>query len=72
MTYKDVVRRTGVRVGFCAVPYLLVASTLAWYGDERLIRSFWFAWCVLVIPLMGLMIDYIRLTTQNRQTRSDV
>ena len=65
---RDVIRRTAVRVGCCAGPYLLAtAAADHFWDDERLIRSPFFAFCVFVVPGAGLALDLWRL----RRTRSE-
>ena len=62
----DVLRRTATRVGYCALPFLLLASADSHWGDGRLLRSFWFTFCVFVVPLAGLAVD-LRLLRRTRR-----
>lgn len=59
-------RRTAVRLGFCSIPYLVIAWSFAYFVDDRLIRGFWYWYMVVGIPAGGLLLDLWRL----RRTRS--
>lgn len=61
----DLVRRCATRVGFCTVPYLVLALLWSAYRDDRLLHGLGFWLCVVVIPLAGLLVDAWRL----QQTR---
>lgn len=66
--WADVVRRSGIRVGFCALPYLLIAC---WYAvafhDDRLLRFWEFWWCVVIIPAAGFLTDVWRIQETERR-----
>jgi hypothetical protein len=66
-TKTDLLRRCAVRIGFCTVPYLMLAWLWSAYRDDRLFHGFWFWWCVVLIPALGLVVDLWRLKqTRNR------
>ena len=65
-TRPDVLRRSAVRIGLCAVPYLVLAWLWSAYRDDRLFHGWGFWLCVVAIPLLGLVVDLWRL----RQTRN--
>ena len=60
-TKRDLLRRSVVRIGFCALPFLLVAWLCSVYRDGRLLHGWWLWWCVVVIPTLGLALDTWRL-----------
>ena len=53
-------------VAFATLPYLLVAASMAYFGDHRLMRGFSFWLCVVVFPGIGLALAW------RRSTRADV
>jgi hypothetical protein len=57
----DLVRRSALRIGWCAVPYLVIACLWSVYRDDRLLHGWWFFWCVVVISVGGLLLDLWRL-----------
>ena len=61
-TKRDLFRRSAVRIGCCALAYLLLARSWSHYRDDRFFNGFWFLWCVVVIPGIGLALDVWRLT----------
>lgn len=60
-TKADVWSRSVIRLAFCALPYLAIASLWAFYRDDRLFHGFGFWWCVVLIPGIGLVLDLWRL-----------
>lgn len=58
---SDLLKRSALRIGCCAVPYLVVAWLWSVYRDARLLQAWWFFWCVVVIPVGGLLLDLWRL-----------
>jgi len=60
-TRRDLLRRSVLRIGCCAVPYLLVACLWSVYRDDRLFHGWWFFWCIVVIPAGGFSLDLWRL-----------
>jgi len=61
LTAGDVVRRTAVRLGLCAAPYLLVAEAFSYFGDDRLFLGTPFWCCVVAVPLAGFLVDLLGL-----------
>ena len=66
-TWADVWRRSSIRLGCCSVPYLALAWFWSLYRDDRLFHGFVFWTCVILIPGLGLVLDFWRLT----QVRND-
>lgn len=60
-TKSDVWSRSTIRLAFCALPYLAIASLWAVYRDDRLFYGFGFWCCVVLIPGIGLVLDLWRL-----------
>jgi hypothetical protein len=60
-TKWDLLKRSAVRVGFCAAPYFLLAWLWSVYRDDRFFHGWWFWWCVVLIPGLGLALDVWRL-----------
>jgi|LakMenE18May11ns_1017448.scaffolds.fasta_scaffold9773589_2 hypothetical protein len=60
-TRERLFRRSAVRIGCCAVPYILLAWLWSVYRDDRLFHGWWFFWCVVVIPVAGFLLDLWRL-----------
>ncbi|WP_165247877.1 hypothetical protein [Paludisphaera soli] len=65
-TFRDVLRRMAVRLGFCSIPYLVIACLFAAFGDDRLFSGLGFWWCVVAISTAGLLIDLVRLRCVRR------
>jgi hypothetical protein len=61
-TRADVWSRSAIRLAFCALPYLVIASLWAVYRDDRLFYGFGFWWCVVLIPGIGLVLDLWRFS----------
>lgn len=61
-TCADLLRRTLIRILCCAVPSLLVAYVDSRINDSRFLSSFWFWWCVVLVPVAGLTLDLWRLS----------
>jgi hypothetical protein len=57
----DLLKRGAARIGFCAVPYFLLAWVWLIYRDDRLFHGWWFIWCAVVIPAAGFALDVWRL-----------
>jgi hypothetical protein len=49
-------------VAFCTLPYLVVAASMAYFGDDRLMRGVGFLLCVVVLPSAGLVLAWRRST----------
>lgn len=64
-TKADVLKRSQIRLGYCAIPYLVFALLWLFLKDDRVLSSFWFWWCVVLIPGLGFTLDLWRL----QQTR---
>ena len=60
-TRTDVWKRSAVRLVFCAIVYLVIAWLWSLQGDNGLFHSFWFWWCIVLIPGGGLVLDLWRL-----------
>lgn len=60
-TKWDLLKRSIVRVEYCAVPCLLLAWLWSIYRDDRFFGGWWLFWCVVVIPVVGLALDLWRL-----------
>ena len=58
---SDLLKRSALRIGCCAVPYLVIAWLWSAYHDDRLLQGWWFFWCVVVIPVGGFLLDLWRL-----------
>ena len=58
---SDLLKRSALRIGCCAVPYLVIAWLWSAYRDDRLLQGWWFFWCVVVIPVGGFLLDLWRL-----------
>ncbi len=59
-TKWDLLKRSAIRIGFCAVPFLLFAWLWSVYRDGRFFHGWWFWWCVVLIPGLGLSLDVWR------------
>lgn len=58
----DVIHRSAIRIGFCGLPYLLIAHwSSAVLENERLLNSWGYWWCVVAIPVGGFLLDLWRL-----------
>ncbi len=63
---RDVARRTGCRLIFCAVPYLTFAFILSMMTNGNRSLAGWTFWlCVVIIPLCGFVVDLLRWTTSD-------
>ena len=60
-TKWDLLRRSAIRIACCAVPYLLLTRLLSIFQDDGLFHGWWFFWCVVAIPGVGLALDVWRL-----------
>jgi hypothetical protein len=61
MTKIDLLRRSGIRLGCCTLPYLALAWMLQEFaGNDVLFHGFWFWFAVVLVPGLGLVIDVIR------------
>ena len=70
-TKADVLNRSLTRLGYCAVPYLVFALLWSLLKDDRLLLSFWFWWCVALIPALGLTLDLWRLQHTRHRASTD-
>ncbi len=62
LSKADLLRRSGIRLGCCTLPYLVLASLLwALDGNDVLFRGFWFWSAVILVPGLGLALDLSRL-----------
>jgi hypothetical protein len=53
---KRVWLRHAVRpILYCSVPYMIVAASVGYFGDPRLVGGFWFFYCVVGVPFLGLL-----------------
>lgn len=60
-TFREIVRRSAMRLGFCSLAYLAVAwGWLAIADDPRFLQSFNFWFVVIFLPVAGLLTDLIR------------
>ena len=67
-TKTDVLRRSVVRLGTLAVPYLVVAWLWSFFrGDNVLFHGFWFWFAVVLIPGTGLVLDLWMLKPDPKQ-----
>jgi hypothetical protein len=60
-TIRDLLRRSAIRIGCCALPYTVIAWLWSLYRDDRLFYGVHFFWCVVLIPGAGLALDVWRL-----------
>jgi hypothetical protein len=45
-------------LAFMTMPYLLVALSLQYYGDDKLMSGFGFWLCVIVLPAIGIVVSW--------------
>lgn len=70
-TKADVLRRNQIRVGYCAIPYLVFALSWLLLKDDRLISGFGFWWAVVLIPGLGFALDLWRLQQTHHRGEQD-
>ena len=49
-------------IAFCSLPYLLLAASMAYFGDGSFMQGFGFWLCVVVLPIAGLVLAWRRST----------
>lgn len=62
---RDAAARIAVRFVFCTFPYFTLATFMHALGDDRMLRG-WIPWWILLIPILGGIVDAIRLRKRSR------
>lgn len=71
ITKAELLRRSGIRIGFCTLPYLALAWLLQTLnGNDVLFHGFWFWAAVVVVPGLGLALDLSRLPDSTPDDRN--
>ena len=71
LTKAALLRRSGIRIGFCTLPYLALAWLLqALNGNDVLFHGFWFWAAVVIVPDLGLALDLSRLPDSTPNARN--
>ena len=70
-TKADVLKGLKIRVGYCALPYLVLTLSWSFLKDDRFLSHWGFWWCVVLIPGLGLALDLWRLQQTRHKTSPD-
>ena len=59
---KSFIRHILRPITFCALPYLVLAVSLHHFGNEKLMTGFGFWFCVVAVPVIGIVVACLRKT----------
>jgi hypothetical protein len=65
MSHSAVAARPFVRhilrpLTFCSLPYIVIAASLKYFGYEKLMGGFGFWFCVVIVPILGIVVACLR------------